>query len=714
MAETLPYLDLDLDDKYIVQNLNQAINNSDSYYNDVNQYNLKNKRLKNSQMLEGKHLQEHKLYRHQTPYIDNEMYVGIDAIISYVCAQASRSEVYPAEDTPEDRVMAKSLEKYHQYHAKKFDLARKTEGAVLNLLGKYVGFLKLRWNPNYGKTGEIIPEVVDPNHIIISKEAKLGENPRFICHVLKDTVEGLIEKFPEKEEQILREFRIQRKGARNVTAEVVYREVWFTYMDQKDKKPREAVCWYTGKLVLDKKKDPNWLWDDEDSNFLDAPMKPFIPFNLINDGSSWIDKNSPVEQAVPQQDILNKLGRQIIDNLATANGFKVMDSHAMRSEDAQNLTGDPNQLMVVKTKPGQSVSDVIAQLPPQIVSSELIQEKNATVQTIHNILGTPSQFVGSDQDKTKTASEAMMIKNQASGRQDKIVRGIDYSMEKYFNLLTQMMGVWYSDKHYGTLNGGDGNFDYIEMHRDSIKTGMTVCVQAGTTLPFDKARQEAVAMNLVEAGLLSPYDVYTLLHMDQPQKLYDNFVKWKTNPQQLAMDVDNNSSDDKAVIDFTQLMAGKKVEPQDDPTIEYINQLRENMVSDAFLKAKPKIQRNVIEFVNKALDSYEVRKELNALAGQEDQQPPNTPLPPQVQATIPPAPVQGGIPTMGAPAPLGQPPVPQGQPLPSPSPVQTIMQQPSPQPGAPIQPAPGGVQGPNINPNQPPQLSGGIGQITPF
>lgn len=647
-------------------------------------------------MLQGAHLSENKLYRHQTPFIDNEIFVGIDAIISYVCAQTPKAEVYPASEKTESVVLAQNLEKYMLSHSDKFEIPRKMEGAVYNLIGKFIGILKLRWDPLYGRNGEIVPEVVDPNHLIIDKNAKLGENPRFICHVLKDNVEGLISRFPDKEEEILQHFTIKRKGSRNMTAEVAYREVWFTYFD-KDNKPCEAVTWYVDDLVLDKCQDPNWLHENEGANFLDAPMKPFIPFNLTNDGSSWIDRTNALEQAIPQQDILNKLGRQVMDNLATANGFKVIDSHAMTKDDAQNFTGDPNQLLLVKTKPGQTVQNVVAQLTPQLVSNELITQLTQTVQRIHGILGTPSQFTGQNDNQEETASEALMIKNQASGRQDKIVRSVDYGMDKYFKFLAQMMTVWYTDTHYSTVNGGDGKFDFIEMHQNKIEKGMSVRVQSGTTLAFDKSRQESVALNLAKMGLLSPYDVYSLLHMDNAKKLYNNFMEWKSDPSELAKDLAVNEADADAVVDWTELMNGRQPKDRQDPTHEYVEEMRKLLIGDDFMNAKPKIQANVIKFINKAVDSLELRTELDQVS-QAPEQP--KPLPPQVLATgvqqvqppMMPGQMQPGMMPQGMP--MGAPPMPQ-------SPMQSILQQPQ------LPPAPLPGVPPTVGQTQPGELPQG-------
>lgn len=717
--ETIPSLGLDLPDRYIIQTLHNTIENSADWYNDVNNFNLTNKRLKNEQILQGRHLQDHVLYRHQTPYIDNEIYVGIDAIKAYVTAQAPRSEVYPSGDSLENKQYAKDLEAYQHAYADKFKIPMKLEGVVHDMEAKYVAYLHLYWDPFYGKNGEIITTVVDANHVIVDKNAKRGENPRFICVVMKATLEELVARYPKKEAEILKLYKVQRKGSSNMSAEVAYRKVWFTYYDKKNR-PQEGLAVYMRNIVLEKTKDPNWLQPSEGENFLEMPMKPWIPFNIDNNGQHWYDKTSPVEQAIPQQEILNKLGRQIVDNLATANGFKVIDSKFMTKDDVQNFTGDPNQSMVGKVPEGKSIDDVIKQLEPQIVSEQLIKQLEDCRNTIQNILGTPDQFVGSDQDQTKTASEALMIKNQASGRQDKRVRAIDYGMDQFFNFLAQMMAVWYDDKHYATINGGDGSFDRIEMHKSKIETGMTVKVQSGTTLPFDKARQEAVAQNAAELGLLAPYDYYRLMHMENPQKLFDNLVKWKSSPEELVQDNANDQSDSDAIVDYTELMAGKKVKQRDDVDADYINQFRKLMITDKFMRAKVSVQNKVIAFVREAANSLALRNELDELSS-----PPPPPVPPQVLATgaMPPAPApMPGMPQApGAPAgtpPMPAAPAPGGMPLQAPgSPIQGIMQaqQPIPGQGTPLgqTPPPPAPSAPPLNPSQP-QVTGGTGQITPF
>lgn len=708
VIDRIPLLSLDVPDRYIIENLNNTIQKSQDFWSDAAGFNLKNKRLKNAQMLDGRHLAETKLYRHQTPFIDNELYVGADSIISYIAARAPQPEAYPGGDKPESKTLSKHLESYLFAHSKKFYLDEMLEDVAWDSLEKYVGFIKLEWDPNYGENGEIVPRVVDPNHCIVDHLAKKGQEPRFFCEVKTNTVEGLIAEFPDKKKEILELLGIQRQGTQNMTAEVAYREVWFTHYDD-DYEPCEAVTWYIQNLVLDKKKNPNWRYTGK--NFAEMPTKPYIPIQL-GKGDKWIDRINSLEQAIPQQDILNKLGRQVIDNLATANGTKAIDNKAMDKGDAENWTGDPNQSLLLDVPVGKSINDIIAQLSPQIVSPQLIAEVKNCIERIHGILGTPSQFRGDDTDQVRTASESLMIKNQSSGRQDRLVRALDRSMDRYYQLMSQMIVVWYTKKHLITSDGGDGNFDFIEMHRDKVEERAMVRVRTGTSLAFDKSRQEATAQNAAEIGFLAPYDYYVMMHMDNPQKLYDNWAKWKTDPMSLAMDVNGELTDEQAMMDFTALMGGDKIEQRTDVDEKYIEQMRKLMISDVYLKAKRSVQNAVIRFVGKAADSLALRTELEQLSGPPPEQPQ---MPQQIQATglpMPPMPQPGMMPQgqppmgmppqmpmappQGAPMPMG----PQPGPMPIPpagSPIQSIMQTPT---GA-----------PTLNPTQP---TVGAGQISPF
>jgi hypothetical protein len=428
-------------------------------------------------------------------------------------------------------------------------------------------------------------------------------------------------------------------------------------------------------------------------------MKPYVFFNLVNDGEHAIDLTGPVAQAIPMQDNLNIKGQQISDNLISANGSRVIEEKTMTTDQMQEWDQKPNQTVAMKVPAGKSLSDVVMELAPHTVSNELVMDVKNSRDALHGILSTPSQMRGDDNANDNTASESKMIKDQASMRQDKIIRALDTGMDDYYNLLTQLILVHYTDKHMRTINGGDGNFDHIEMHKDKVEVGMTVCAQPGSTLAPDKVRQEAVAQNAAELGFLAPYDYFRLMHMDQPQKLYDNLVKFKSDPSQLAREVGNEEEDKDAIYDFTRLMDGEKVEQREDVTNAYIEQFRKKMITDAFFKAKSSVRSAIIKFVDKAYSSLEVRTEIDELTKQEEEQPTQVPLPQAVQATIPPQPQMPMMPTPmnGTPMQPMQPPMPQmgapmAPPVQAPQGMQGVMQ---------LAQQPAGNTPPTLNPGQP-------------
>jgi hypothetical protein len=361
---------------------------------------------------------------------------------------------------------------------------------------------------------------------------------------------------------------------------------------------------------------------------LDAHRKPYITLNYFNDGTHWIDQTTPVEQAYSMQDVLNKRGRQIMENADTANGFLAFSDEGITSDDAENLTGDPNQKIVLKTQ-GRPIGDYVEQIEAHMLPGYVVEDKTDLRSTLHSLTGTPAQFSGTNQSeagKDQTLGEALMIKNQASGRQDRLVRAVELTAKNYFNFLAQMMRVHYDDKHWFVYNGGDGEFDHIVISRTSIEEGMQVSVRSGTTLPFDKSRAQSIALNLAKLGLISPLDLYKDLDMDRPQERYDNWAKWKTDPMQLAADVQDMEQDSQAYIEFVEVMAGRDVKPYDEADTSHILTHRKQLITDEFLKGKRSSQAKMLKLVETELRSFELRTALDQLSN---------PMPPAGGATPP-------------------------------------------------------------------------------
>lgn len=669
VVDQQPVLSLEVKDDEIIKHLNRRIDDSRDYWNSPKGYNLQSVRNNNVNMHRGRYSDEDGLYAHQIPYVDNELFIAIETIVAYVCAQVPQPEVYPAHDSPESRSLAQDLEKMLLASSETHDLSIKMQAAVRNLLMKRVGFLLLWFDPDFGKNGDIRVSAPNPDHVIIDKNAALGEEPDFVCIVKKASVQKLISMFPDKKEDIFRSLGIKRGTPKQLANTIVYREVKFICYDD-DGKPYNAVATYFRDCVLQKSKDPDWIYDEDNTeitNFLDSPTKMIIPFNVINDGTHWVDQTTAMEQAAPIQKLLNRRGRQIMENADKANAVDLFDGQAMTAEAAENITGDPNQKVLVKVPQGKTIRDVWAEKTPHLLPNYVIEDKLDLRATIHNIMGTPNEFSGTNaqDDKTQTLGQSMMIKNQATGRQDAIIRAVERAMGLYFKYRIQMMKVYYTEKHYEVTNGGDGEFDYVEMCNSHIEDGIKMSVKPGTTLAPDKQARQNIAVLLAKMDKIDPYNMYKDLGMDNPKKRYEAYAKYKADPFELLKDVDIDFGESTATIDFVTIMGGEETEPREDATSDHILAHKKQLISEKFLKAPKSLQRKFTAHVQAEVNSLAARNALDELSTEEQQaqqqpqpapgmMPPGMPPPPGLPgapAGPPPAPagVPGGMPPMPAP-----------------------------------------------------------------
>ena len=664
--DQLPPLSIDIPDNQIIKNLDNRIDDSIGYWDAPDGFNLRQARNEAMRFYLGKQNDVRSLYRFQTPYVENQIYVAEQAITAYLTANTPSPEVSPAQDSPQARQFALDLERVCVAHSAKVNLQQLLETSVKNVLNKRLGLIYFQFDPNYGKNGEIIPIALNPEEVIIDKNAKMGEDPDFICRNVKMSVNEMVNRWPEKKKAIYSEAGIVRGTSKQLDQIMVVREVWLTHYD-KDFEPHQALVYYFQNLVLEKSRNPHYIYSKNEKNFIDLPKKPFIPLNFDNDGQHWIDYTSSVEQASKVQIILNKRGRQLMEVADKANGILVIDTKSgMSKDDVQDLTDDPNQRIVISPPPNVRAQDVIFRLPPPEIPQFLFQDKMDQRTTIHSIMGTPSEFTGSNDGDTtsETLGQSMMKKNQASGRQDLYVRSIDRFMNAYFQYLVQMMVVWYSERHFFVYNGGDGEFDYITMHRDLIDNGMAINVKGGTSLAFDNHRQEAVVLQLLKMGAsISLLDAYKLLHLQNPQKLYDNWAKQKVDPMALARDGLDEIDEAKAYVAYVEIINGKKPMEPDHVTKEYVLSLRKLMVRDEFMKLNKTKQQAYLDFVDKMLLRLETTMALDQM-GEENVMnlspkvplQPYNPGQPTEQELNPGPPSAPGMPPQGMP-PQGMPPM---------------------------------------------------------
>jgi hypothetical protein len=574
VVEAVETFGLELSDDEIVKTLNERINDSRTFWNDRSSFNLKERRKRNARYVVGDHWYDVSGAT-DIPYVQNEIFTAEQVISAYVTGNLPEVEVLPATDTPESRRFAANIQSMLIHHAQEHGLQAILCNVVLSLLNDYIAVIELEWDPNCGEFGDIVPKYRDPKNIIADKRAKLGDNPGFWSFTNQNTAEELSAKFPKAAD------KIRNKVGDKMQSIITWRSVWVTvYIEGK---PVEAYTAYFDEIVLAKHKSPNWIYDEEieeTTNYLTESKKPILSFNYINDGTHVIDRYGPIDQVIPLQLMIDRIGRQIQKGVAHSSPVLVFNKKALPKPAADQVKGSPWEKILVDAKDVRTAYGVIqADQVPAFVVNEI----NRLAASLHEIFGTPPQMRG-DSNNNQTATQDLMARNQAQGRQDLLVRAIDRGLDSYFNYLLQMMKVYYTEDHFASMLGEDGRYNFVALNRSKIEDGVKVRIKPGSTVPMDKGRLSAVGLQLAEMGKISLLSLYEFLDVPNPGKHVERVLKEQIDPTVTIEDIRNDDQDANAAEDYDSIKAGQEVPPRDDPDTHHIKTHQQQLLSNDFME----------------------------------------------------------------------------------------------------------------------------------
>lgn len=667
-AEETTIFDLSLDDDELVTLLRSAVQKSDSYWqgNRKGQMGLKNKRERNYRYWQGDQWNGVELYDHQIDYTDNRVFSAVETTIPMVTQNIAQPSVMPGNpESPSSVELAKDIEKALFRLAEINDLDVKMEIITRDDLLQYVGCLKMYFDPDYGRDGEIMLKVVAPENLIVDHDVDMFEEPRFIAEKVYWDLAEILDRFPEKAKQLFTKLRVQPDKLYMHTTKYECWEVWFTYYDKETYEEKEGVAWFmeNGGFVLGKMESPCWVEETSKKyrkNYFDAPTKPYILLNNINSGRRKIDDNAPIDQAIKQQDIVNKRGRQITENADNAQGGIVYNTKMISAKDMAKLVGAPDEKIGVTGDVNKAFARVAPPLLPQYVQEQLYDARNQ----IDDYFATHKVTRG-DQSNFNTLGEAVLQKNQDYGRNDRLLTSVERTTLKVYKMMLQFMKVYYDKDHYLMVAGDSGQFDYVVIRSDDIEDGLDVMVQKGSTAPVNKDQNKTDVMMLAKMGMVDPYTVIEVIQtgvMPSPQKVMQRLMDWLANKEQYLQSVKEDSMNREAQIDIQQLNRGEWVEPRSEPTAEYLESRNNYIASGEFLDLPRNIQelhlRNLEENKQNAQRMLSLKEAMNTrsandlaastAAGNEagmgnqpidPMNPPNKPpAPPNQSSQIPPAP----------------------------------------------------------------------------
>lgn len=592
--------DLSCPDDKLRQMLVQSLEQNREHWNQQ-PWNLEQTDKENVSYFLGDQLNESEYVRTDIRYKDNRLFTGVRAILSYATGQLSKPELTPSKSDNIYLKGARDLQMALYQHSLDEKADRKFRSATMNLVIRKRGYLKLRWDPNAGYNGDVVTEVCNPEDIIIDRNAKYLDNPNVIYHRIRCSVDELCMSFPEKTKEIKEAFGIVQGRYSQMSKYVTYFEAWFTYIQ--GGKPKEGVCWFLPdhEIILDKQPNPNWIYTgsdkkDKEANLLSFPPKPFVSFNYMNMGESYIDETSLFEQAKTQQEMINRRGRQIMENADYVNGRWVASKDAFNEEDAQKLINKGPRTVALAS--GSDMTKALVNVGAQEMSQYAVNTLYDARSEVDNILGTPAQFRGAQPTQQDTATRDLMVKQQAGALQDDLVLAVSDAAETYYKIKLQIMRVCYDDDHWFTCKGGDGKYVFIMLNSDNIDSNVKISVQEDSMLPLDKTQLRANAMELWKAG--NAIDYLTLMEdlgLPDPEVRTERYMKQQIDPAGYLKSIELGQINTDAEADIQLIIAKKEPEEHDDYPEDYLGYFNEFMASNRFQKLKPDVQERLTAYL---------------------------------------------------------------------------------------------------------------------
>lgn len=631
----------------------------------------------NVNFLLGDQLDDKEFLKSDAKYIDNRLFASVRAILSYATGQLAVPEITPSKGDEVYLKGARNLQSALYQHSLDEKVDSKTRAAVLNLITRKRGYMKLRWDPNAGMNGDIVTEVCNPEDIIVDRYAGYLGNPNIIYHRIRCTIDELISRFPKKTNEILEAYSIKQGRFTQMSRYVTYFEAWFSYMDKNS--PKEGVAWFVPEknLILDKMPNPNWVYTGDDkqdkiTNVLQRPPKPFIGFNYMNLGHSYIDETCLFEQAKPMQEMLNRRGRQIWENADYVNGRWVASKKVFTEEDAYKIVnkGAKTVALADTDDVGKALVNVASAELPAYVYNTLLDARNE----IDTMMGTPSVFRGAQPDQKDTLGRDMMVKQQSGMLQDDLVRAVSTGMEEYYKIKLQMMRTYYTDDYWFQCKGADGKYEFIMLNGDDIDSNVKVGVEVDSTLPLDKQQIRATSLELWKAGQSIDYrSLMEDLGLPNPEVRSERYMKSKLDPAGYMKSIELSTVNTDAESDIMLLIKGKVPEERDDYTPDYFNYMNRFMASNRFQKMQgektkenptgnPEAAQRILAFVMAIQDAATRTANLQDLILDDAEMIPTPPpAPPMQGAPLAPG---GGLPPVPG-SPEGAPPVQAAPPVPT-------------------------------------------------
>jgi hypothetical protein len=445
--------------------------------------------------------------------IVNRIFADVETMIPILTSETPEAEVLYIEDNDLKLTLTKALEIAWDVDQK---MQMKVQKMARSWFINRLGILKYRWSKEKG----FVTDNVVVKKMGFDKRATMLADCEYVWEEMEDSIENLQVKFANKKEEIEKELG-EKKSPKS---KVKYIEFWGGNANW--------VCWKLGNVILDKKKNPNYDFENKENNVFDCPKFPYLLLSVLNLGidTSVYDSTSLIEEASPIQDTINKLEEQIYDLNEGNKRVWIAAGRYISEKKAQDIVNETGDLLVYLDRAetaGEGLGQVQAGRPDAAMYNNLTH----LLAEIDNIMGIHSTTRG-ERAQQETATGRQLLMGSDYGRLDMVVRNIEEVAEDWFLAYLQMHKI-YAISDISLSNGKDS----VILKAEEIPSEVNIKVTKGSTLPTDDASRHDNALKLASYGMIDPFTLFEELGYSSLEKRVKDLYAWlqatgKMTPQQ--------------------------------------------------------------------------------------------------------------------------------------------------------------------------------------
>ena len=471
--------------------------------------------------------------------VDNRIFMGIETIVPMITANTPQFVAMPAQENEISEGFANSTQAILKiiYESRNVDVRTKLRQAARNMLLYRFGVLKPYWDEDID---DVNVKSVRAQRIRIAKYGQHEDDLPFVLEKLDMDFEE-IEDFAgaTKLEEVKKVAGSEEDDINNEVGRTV--TVWECWAD-------EFVFWKYGSVILKKQPNPFFDFTGRKENVLDAegeptvdeggnavvrdvfynhfrkPRKPYIFLSAYKLGDSIIGNTDLVQQAIPLQDIVNALNRQIVNNAnKTGNPAWFVDSEVMDEEEARTRITNEEGLIV--HGPNAANQNYVRRESPPSLPNYIPNAKSSAEGAIDNIMGTHATTRG-ERQKPETLGGRLLLKQGDIQRGGTFVEEIDRAVAELANWFCQLIKIYYEDEKTIRIYGEKG-IEFLKFSKASVEDGLQVIVKEGSTLQEDEMSQRNEALILWQNGALDPITLFERLKFPHARQTAERLILYQ-------------------------------------------------------------------------------------------------------------------------------------------------------------------------------------------